>query len=67
MDVKRNRTNSTSTWTSSEGAALHAGVRIEIPYERRVQAVLWDIGLVLAGALSVALAANVALVALHVG
>ena len=54
-------------WSGEGAARQDAHVEPAVPYEKTPQAILWRMGLVLAGALGFALAVNLALVAFHIG
>jgi len=58
---------SSDPWSGESLTRPAAGIEPAVPYEKSAQAVLWQMGLVFAGALGFALAVNLALVAFHIG
>jgi hypothetical protein len=64
--AKQRNADSADDWNGEETWS-HTETGAEVPRDQTADAVFWDMGLILAVTLSIALAVNVALVALHIG
>jgi hypothetical protein len=58
--------SSAAAWNDRDGPPSRAKNIAEVPFEKTPQAVLREIGLILAGTLSIALIVNIVLAILHI-
>ena len=63
---KQDGSNSTTAWNDCEAPSSHTQNLAEVPYEKTSEAVLWEIGVIFASTLGIALIVNIALAIFHI-
>jgi hypothetical protein len=63
---RRDNSNSTTAWKDREASSSRTQTLTEVPYENTPEAVLWEVSVILASTLGVALIVNIAFAIFHI-